>query len=180
MWIPVAPYVLDRRRLTRDQFVVAHPEAVLVNVRSTGVTGSGGKREYHTESIGRRDDISTLPEVEGWALHTIKKGTRSAFNTHISVGRTSATDIQIDHPSVSKFHAYFIVDATTSSHNVGDGSSKNGTFVNGVLLPKRDPVPLGDDATLRFGEVEIRYLMPPALFRFLGEFQWRLASIPSP
>jgi len=69
----------------------------------------------------------------------------------ISVGRSRDQDVVLRDPSVSKIHALFRRDA--QGLYLCDSSSRNGTFVNGVVTTEHEvPVEHGDE--VRFGELE--------------------------
>jgi hypothetical protein len=166
VWSPLSSMSFDQRRLTREQFIQTQQDAVLITMSIEGTLTGGSRGLYAPMKAGR--SIPPRWEASDWLVHPIRKGTQSVFNTHISLGRTMTTDICIPHASVSKFHAYFINEPGSLCHRLGDGASKNGTFVSGDRLRPREPVLLSDETLIRFGDIQARYLSPAGLFDFLN------------
>jgi hypothetical protein len=71
----------------------------------------------------------------------------------IGVGRNSGNQLVIKDPSVSNFHAAFVLRAD-GTLELADRASANGTFVNGVMLESAGRCIVRDGDRLRFGEVE--------------------------
>jgi hypothetical protein len=92
----------------------------------------------------------------------------NAFGMGLTVGRTENNDLVLADTSVSRFHAYFLEDARRKIWRLVDAESKNGTFVGGVKLQPSLQVELQDRAKLRFGEVELTYLLPESFFQYLA------------
>jgi pSer/pThr/pTyr-binding forkhead associated (FHA) protein len=82
---------------------------------------------------------------------------QETFPTMVSVGRTANNDIVINHPLVSKFHAFF---------RLGDGGrvelfeagSKNGTFVGDLQLAAKEPRAVRSGDEVRFAELTYQFL----------------------
>jgi len=85
----------------------------------------------------------------------------------IMLGRTSNNDIVINDASVSRFHAVLLLDEKSGGWTIGDAGSSNGTFVRGERLKALQRVPLGEDEAIVLGSVPLRFLSPPAFFRYL-------------
>lgn len=71
----------------------------------------------------------------------------------MNVGRSQSNDIVLDHPTVSRKHAW--VKAEEGQFLVFDIGSANGTFVNDEQV--RAPRELGDGDLVRFGNVEFKF-----------------------
>lgn len=97
----------------------------------------------------------------------VRKEKDNAFQRGITVGRTSNNDLVIDDVSVSRFHAYFAHDDAAGQWQLVDAGSKNGTWVKGEKLEAKKPVILGQEAVVRFGDVEVTFYMPNAFLRLL-------------
>lgn len=82
----------------------------------------------------------------------------NAFAMGITVGRVSTNDIVLDDPSVSRFHGYLQHDERKDTWSLTDAGSQNGTQVNGKRIEGHQPIESG--ATLQFGEVVTRFLLP--------------------
>ncbi len=78
----------------------------------------------------------------------------------ISVGRTSANDLVIDDPSISKTHASIAVDASANL-SVADTGSTNGTFVNGERIAYGKAVPVKRNDWVKFGMVDVLFELVP-------------------
>jgi DNA-binding winged helix-turn-helix (wHTH) protein len=70
------------------------------------------------------------------------------------IGRDPAAAVRVDAPGVSRRHA--IIEATGDVITLGDLSSKNGTFVDGVRVGV--PVALTRDVTIRLGPEQLRFM----------------------
>lgn len=90
----------------------------------------------------------------------------------ITVGRSSACAVCIDHASVSRSHAMIISDA--QGIRVKDCGSTNGTFVNDKRI-KESPVAQGD--LLRFGSVVLKYLAPDTVESSYHDELYRLSTL---
>jgi hypothetical protein len=114
-------------------------------------------------------------------LHTIPKSghapprfgpeARIAMVTHpdakgrITVGRTNENAVVIDHPSLSRLHAWF--ERGRRAWQLIDAGSRNGTVVNGKRLSARDPQILSDRAVVGFGDVSAQFFHPEGFVAFL-------------
>jgi hypothetical protein len=74
-------------------------------------------------------------------------------------GRDPATDIVLEHPTVSRRHVKFNVRG--HEVEVEDLGSANGTFVNGRPLEHQKPYLLADGDQLRLGHLQLRVFISP-------------------
>lgn len=82
--------------------------------------------------------------------------------SRLSVGRTSANDLVIEDPSISKTHASIVVDASANI-SVADTGSTNGTFINGERIAYGKAVPVKRNDWVKFGMVDVLFeFVPPA------------------
>lgn len=86
---------------------------------------------------------------------------RGPENHHpfISVGRVEGNDVCLPNETVSKFHAF--LHATPAGLVLRDARSRNGTTVDGVVVPARgagDALLLRTGQTVRFGSVATAYI----------------------
>lgn len=70
----------------------------------------------------------------------------------ITVGRTRISDVFLDHPSISKLHAYFRQDGPSGAFTVTDAGSTNGTTLNGRQLIAKESVEVGDGDEIVFAD----------------------------
>lgn len=99
----------------------------------------------------------------------LRKEKNNAFRRGITVGRTSNNDLVLEHPSVSRFHAWFAIDEGTRRWAVHDAGSKNGTVVEGAKLVPRRACELEGRTRVRFGDVGVTYLPAQAFLRLLAQ-----------
>lgn len=95
-----------------------------------------------------------------YLVFPVRKTERSLIERFYSIGQTRNNDVVIRDVSVSKFHAFF-QDAEDGGFLLQDARSTNGTFVNGVPVPRQgqgDPVPVKSGDQLRFGNVELSFV----------------------
>jgi pSer/pThr/pTyr-binding forkhead associated (FHA) protein len=97
-------------------------------------------REAHEITSGTRMD-----HVDIRPILPRKKGA-----VRVTVGREDA-DIELVHRKVSKLHASFVPAGGIMS--LIDEGSKNGTWVNGKMLPPEQQVPIDVGDTLAFGSI---------------------------
>jgi hypothetical protein len=92
----------------------------------------------------------------------LRKGTNNAnaFAMGITLGRTENNDVVLSDNSVSRFHAYFMKEARTQQWKLVDAESKNGTWLNSLKLDPNKQVAVADNAKLKFGDVELTFLLP--------------------
>jgi hypothetical protein len=118
---------------------------------------------------GTQSDYKLEPPSHDPLVWRIRKEDRktNAFGVGVTVGRTANNDIPVEEPSVSRFHAFFQLDEKTGIWHVVDAESFNGTWCEGNRLVPGRPAPLPDQALLKFGYVEMRFLLPPGFGAFL-------------
>ncbi len=73
-----------------------------------------------------------------------------------SVGRTKASDLILDHSSVSKFHASLVADEN-GVLSLADTGSTNGTFVNAQRIAYGKAMRLEKGDSIKFGEIEVTF-----------------------
>ena len=102
----------------------------------------------------------------------LRKGVdaRNGFAMGVTVGRTDSNDVWLDDESVSRFHAYFqqVSQRGAQVWQVVDAESMNGTFLNTFKLPEKKPESLRDGDALRFGDVEVKFLLPEGFKNLLA------------
>jgi FHA domain len=72
----------------------------------------------------------------------------------VGVGRNVANEMVIRDPTVSNFHAAFVL-SPDGTLELGDRASANGTYVNGILMGTGDRAIVRDGDRVRFGDVEM-------------------------
>jgi len=95
----------------------------------------------------------------------------NAFAMGITVGRTGNNDVVLEDNSVSRFHGYFQKDPKSGLWTLMDAESKNGTWIDALRLTSGKSALVSDSCHLRFGEVQLLFLLPESLFEYLdGKF----------
>ncbi len=126
----------------------------------------GFEDELFTTEAGEKRNV---PKAGAPLVFELRKSTSktNAFAMGITIGRTGNNDIVLEDKSVSRFHAYFQQDPKDSSWRLVDAESKNGSWVDGVRLTVGKAEAVADQAQLRFGEVEVQFLLPGSFFELL-------------
>jgi hypothetical protein len=111
------------------------------------------------------------PFAQVLALKPRKEG-----SPRVTLGRTAEQDLVIDHPSVSRFHAWFEWGKAGRGWQVAHNGSRNGTVVNERRVSARKLVSLGEASILGFGDVNVQFYVPEAFLRFLKQTATRSDS----
>lgn len=74
----------------------------------------------------------------------------------LTVGRASDSDLQLDHPSVSKIHAALLLNRE-GTLLVSDTGSTNGTYINGRRISYGEARQIEEGDVVGFGDVEVRF-----------------------
>jgi hypothetical protein len=131
--------------------------------------GAGGKA-----SRGRGDEEvdETMPhgkfppEPVEMELYPLAKKPGASFPDRITIGRTSNNDVVVADPSVSRLHAYV---RQADGWMVADAGSKNGSWIDGVVLEPRRETALPPGARVRFGDVQLTFYRSEDLFDLMGD-----------
>ncbi|HME91437.1 MAG TPA: FHA domain-containing protein [Myxococcaceae bacterium] len=127
--------------------------------------GIGFEDEFFTtETTPKKKQGSGSPLV-----FEVKKSPNktNAFAMGITVGRTGNNDVVLEDNSVSRFHAYFQKDLKTGLWTLMDAESKNGSWIDALRLTSGKSALVSDGCHLRFGEVELLFLLPESLLDYL-------------
>ena len=157
--------------LSREAFLARHSDPILVI--DLGIP-EGKTEEFQTMDGTKKPDRSTEPisRTTGKAACALAipvvKSDRNTFDNMITLGRASNNDIIIPHASVSKFHAYFRVDADTGTFSISDAGSSYGTHLNGEEVRKGESYPIQSGTTLAFAKsVAGKFFSPADFFDFM-------------
>jgi hypothetical protein len=99
-----------------------------------------------------------------------KTGVKNPFTMGITVGRMDTNDVSVNDASLSRFHA-FLVEAAPGKWTVSDAESTHGTWLDGRRLAKGERAELKDLARVRFGTVEMQFLLRPSYLKKLKEME---------
>ncbi|MHC4601170.1 MAG: FHA domain-containing protein [Planctomycetota bacterium] len=137
------------RDSTREEYVEKYPDAVLMGL---GTSSGTCRRAFQTMAgFQVAEEVAPGRETE-LAVHPIQKTERNSFGHMITLGRSDNNDVVIDHPSVSKFHAFFTKDAKGERYSISDADSRFGTFVEDHRLRPSKAQVLNSGETLAFGK----------------------------
>ncbi len=130
---------------------------------------------FGTVSLPDKEAQDTLASVgPGHLIFPVPRTGTGPFAQWVAVGRLPTSQIRINEESISKLHALFRQES--GHYVVSDGGSKNGTFINEVVVPRYDrgdPVPVKSGDRLRFGAVAFLFLSAEHLWQSARE--WRFA-----
>ena len=157
-------YVGDAKQLSAADFRERHGDAFLVH-EAPFQTLKPVARTKATVAIDTLAEASNpQPIIKlNFAVFPVRRTGRSPFPNFISVGRAKSNDVIIEDESVSKFHAFFRR-TEKGPFVLQDGGSKNGTKVDEEQVPdknKGSPVVVESGMRVRFGNVEMTFLMTP-------------------
>jgi DNA-binding winged helix-turn-helix (wHTH) protein len=97
-------------------------------------------------------DAATPPATGAFFLRHFSRHFPLAGGENL-IGRDPGCAVAIDAPDVSRYHARIVV--SESSATIEDLGSKNGTFVEGVRIGGKTPLPAG--AAIRLGETTLSF-----------------------
>jgi pSer/pThr/pTyr-binding forkhead associated (FHA) protein len=118
-----------------------------------------------TQAVGR---ITRLEPGAPMIIELKKRpGSSGAPLEGISLGRGPKNDVVVPHDSISRFHAVLQQDGTSDLWRIVDAESSNGTWVGALRLRPTVPQWVMDGTRLRLGNVELRFLQPPAFRAYL-------------
>jgi hypothetical protein len=80
----------------------------------------------------------------------------TAGGRRLNVGRASDSDLQLDHPSVSKIHAALVLNRE-GTLLVADTGSTNGTYINGRRIAYGEARQIEEGDVVGFGDAEVRF-----------------------
>lgn len=154
----IGPYVTAALRLAEADFVRAHPEPVFVLAPLA--------RTEQTGAVTRVAHGGPGAAVIGFEVVPLRKRAgANQFKSMITVGRSSACDIELRAPEVSKSHAYLVIDGDV---RLTDTGSTNGTQVNGVKLDPKSTRTLSAGDKVSFGgAAAVTFHDPVSFYTFL-------------
>lgn len=118
---------------------------------------------FRTASAGTKPSLNSGHQL----VTLIEKTKENAFQTKLTLGRTSNNDIVLNHPSVSRFHAWLQPDESPDGWAVADAGSRNGTVLSGNALMPKKTHELQSGANLRMGRVDLTFYTAVAFLRML-------------
>jgi hypothetical protein len=153
-------------QLELEEFEARYGNGFLL-VTAAGLESSKGTT---TQLLLDGVDADPAAHTAGLAVVVYPLRQRDILGGHlVTIGREKTHDIVIPDPSVSRFHA-FAKQAEDGGFMLQDGSSTNGTTVNGASVPARGagpPTRLKPGDTVRLGQLESTFTDARALREFV-------------
>jgi pSer/pThr/pTyr-binding forkhead associated (FHA) protein len=123
------------------------------------------KKEQPLLYATRPGQKSKRPQPGRAVFFHVEKNVMNAFADEVTLGRTANNDIAIEDNSVSRFHAYFV--RTKNGWSLVDAKSSGGTWLEGKRLSSNAPELIRSGARFKVGDVNLRFLEPEELWRYL-------------
>ncbi len=160
--IGIAAFIEQNTTLSIEQFCEKFPYSFLLIER---LVAADPQRAHKFDTVtGKPQRINTDDPGGGRTIFEIKSKKGGVI---VSVGRAPNCDLVVDHPSVSKMHAFFHRDVLTGGYTITDFSS-NGTTVNGANLKADAGVTLKNHDAIDFcGGMLAQYHSADSLYRLL-------------
>ena len=153
----------QHKDLSREEFLAQIQDPYVMLVRSSTHSGSGSG--FHTVKF-TKEAVDSASEDQANLLPVRKRADGNAFGIMITMGRASNNDLVIPNQKISKFHAYFR--QMGSSWRISDANSRNGTFLDGVEVPKEQGSEIQNGARIKLAKtVELIFYTPAGLFERL-------------
>jgi hypothetical protein len=165
-------------------FAADHPHPALVFVAVRGKAAASGRaRKKSTARVSDGEtELSTSLDLEASPparsrlgllvradsrLEWLTKREPDARAPGVNVGRDDGNDVIVAVASVSRLHAIFTLEQ--SGWGIMDPASTNGTFLEGVRLPRFKRRLVADGAEVAFGrDVIAHFVLPESLGKLLG------------
>lgn len=133
------------------------------------VKGASAGREDEGPIAFRTAHVNVADDGQGavpdWVIRPLRKRPGNPFPERFSVGRAPNCDVVLRFRFVSKLHAHIF--ESDSKLVLADNGSANGTWVNGIIAPARERIPLRAGDEVRFGIITMTVMAPPTLFALL-------------
>jgi hypothetical protein len=117
--------------------------------------GHGPVSAFLTDRVdvgaGQAEGSGAGAEKAAGSVFPVRKTGRNAFQHMVSVGRATNNDIVLNHPAVSKLHAFFRAETDGSGFTLTDSGSTGGTQVGHRLLMPNKSEPVKDGQSVVFG-----------------------------
>ncbi len=129
-------------------------------------SGQATSAEHWETTRGPSANAPTVGDPRVLRVEKASK-TQNAFAFGITLGRVDNNDLVLDDHSVSRFHAFLRYDDRAQTWFLTDAESKNGTWVDGNRLGPNQPTALRDEAVLKLGDAQLRFMLPASFFKMV-------------
>jgi hypothetical protein len=177
-----ADHYLGLVKLGHDVFVQSVAPAALVRLRPGAVgtapppLAKAPSAQYDAEPESSVDlEMETFVGAEDGGMrrrgrpleiYPLVKKPSAPFPDMITIGRTPNNDVVLKDATVSRLHAFFRL--RDGKWFVGDGGSKNGTFLEGAPVPARREREVASGQIVRIGELQLTFYTAEELFKMLS------------
>lgn len=169
---PVGTFKQEVRDLSLEAFIKVYPGPFFVHSVTSGFLMPTDKTRGLTLDRLELDDelrkMRTGPVPADEAYNVFELAPKNPGDLRLSVGCSSACDIQINDKSVSTLHAYFERDPM--GFLIQDNNSAAGTQVNDRILEPGSPAVLASGDRVTLGYVDLIFLESADLYRFIRRF----------
>lgn len=97
----------------------------------------------------------------------VVKTNRNAFASRITIGRAKNNDIVIRAAKISKLHAAIVPTGTKDKYELMDMGSANGTRLNDLRLPPREPTPLDNGDRIGLWRYDFEFHLPESILHMI-------------
>lgn len=127
---------------------------------------SAGEHWEKTRGLSSQGPVAGDPRI-----FQVEKNPKASntFPFGVTLGRVDSNDLVLDDTSVSRFHAY--LQQLQGAWVVTDAESRNGTSVDGVKLTPNQTVPVHDGSMIRFGDAELKFMLPASFLAMLDSLE---------
>ena len=146
------------RELGRDSYVAEHDHPFLLFPETHGKSNF---TSAHTQMADRDSDPSVSGSTKRISEFRVLAPPAGEGRKWL-VGRSEDRELNIDHSTVSKRHAFIVFDPENHSFKMGDSGSTNGTYLNGHLIESGEAVFVRDGNILSFGDCDYLFYGPEA------------------
>lgn len=155
-------YLVRRGQKTREEFVLSHPEPLLVI--EDRETPKRVVNSVKTNVVSYADVVAQ--RARRFLAAPVVKRTFDAFKGFIWIGREDQCDICLGYDSVSKLQAQICL-KRPGEYELSDAGSTNGTFIDDVRIEQGRLQVLEDGARIRFGSVETIFFTSASFWDFV-------------
>ncbi len=139
-------------RTAQREFVKKHAGYYLIGTAlARPALGPMKTMGFSEITLEEAEEILVIESENRTALPVRKK--QEVFESKITVGRATNNDIVIADATISKLHAWFVIDGDRLL--LVDAGSRNGTHLGDTRLAAKTPTPAKVGERIRFGSAEL-------------------------
>jgi hypothetical protein len=169
-------YVLAVRKMTREEFVDAHPHPFLLRRREEERSREGWTFKTQTVSVAQsglgrlaaNEKLRISPEIANFDVYPVAKALDNPWPERVSVGRARNNDVVLADSSVSKLHAHFKVGDGTDGYALVDAGSRNGTCINDDRIEAGAPIAVQVGDSITFGRTRVTFIDGDTLYTLVS------------